>query len=119
VDRGIPECIQGININLFKLGSSSKSSVKKITLKKYETKEFSFLCLSILNYCIVIVSVRYSSYSNHKLLVASVCLVLVEQVVWVLMLVSRLFSPEGVDRGIPYYLQMPSDCRKPLGLLQT
>jgi hypothetical protein len=29
-----------------------KSKVKKITPKKYETKEFSFLCLPILNYCI-------------------------------------------------------------------
>jgi hypothetical protein len=37
------------------------SSIKKITPKKYDTKELSFLCLPILNYCIVIVSVRYSS----------------------------------------------------------
>jgi hypothetical protein len=35
-----------------------KSKVKKITPKKYGTKEFSFLCLPNLNYCIVIVSVR-------------------------------------------------------------
>jgi hypothetical protein len=34
-----------------------KCMVKKIGAKKLKTKEFSFLCLPNLNYCIVIVSV--------------------------------------------------------------
>jgi hypothetical protein len=38
------------------------SKVKKIIPKKYEKKEFSFLCLPILNYCIVIVSLRYITH---------------------------------------------------------
>jgi hypothetical protein len=38
---------------------------KKFGAKKYKTKEFSFLCLPILNYCIVVVGVRYMPlYSN-------------------------------------------------------
>jgi hypothetical protein len=34
-----------------------KSKVNESTPKKYDTKEFSFLCLPTLIYCIVIVSV--------------------------------------------------------------
>jgi hypothetical protein len=32
-----------------------KKKVKKITPKKYQTKEFGFLWLPIMNYCIVII----------------------------------------------------------------
>jgi hypothetical protein len=39
---------------LFKQGRNSKSKVKEITPKKYVTKEFSFLCLLISNYSIVL-----------------------------------------------------------------
>jgi hypothetical protein len=35
--------------------------IKKFGAKEYKTKEFSFLCLPILNYCIVLVSVRYDN----------------------------------------------------------
>jgi hypothetical protein len=41
---------------ILKQGCNSKSKIKKITHKGYKTREFSFLCLSIFNYCIVIVS---------------------------------------------------------------
>jgi hypothetical protein len=45
-----------------------KSKPKEMTPKKYETTEFSLLCLPILNYCIVIVSVRHSKTGNKTLL---------------------------------------------------
>jgi hypothetical protein len=45
-------------------GVIKTSKVKKVTPKKYAKKESSFLCLPILNYCIVIVNVRYAEKNS-------------------------------------------------------
>jgi hypothetical protein len=46
----------------------------KIAPKKYETKEFNFLCLPILNYCIVVVTeeLNGTAVSAHRRAIAEV-----------------------------------------------